>query len=219
MVRVENRVEDICGVSREEIVNAYYYLGISRKDIDELYGQIGISKKFKLTDKGEIIFKQTSDLDEICTMTGVRKSVVEYAWSKFNGDMSYEELYDLYINRDYTLDEIATKFGVTKQNIHKMVKRYGIIKDKNTCGCVIKENIDLILNLVTNGKTYKEISESLGVSESKLGKYVDSIIELSKDKEEIMEMYSDGKSLHTIALTLGLTDYRVKKRLQGWKVL
>ena len=54
-------------------------------------------------------------------------------------EISKENLYDLYINKNLTAYEIADKFDVSEQVVRKKIKKYEIKKDKELLYKKIKE--------------------------------------------------------------------------------
>lgn len=123
---------------------------------------------------------------------------------KKHEDPGYEVLYNLYIEQNFTLEQLKEKLDITEWSLQKFLNKHGITK-----GCekkhISKETIEDIL--INQGKNKKEAANILGISLStmhqKCKKY-GIVVPEKYDIEQIRRMYFDElKTTKEIAQIVG----------------
>jgi len=129
------------GVSSRTVANRFDDFGIKTRTISDAL------TIFKL-DKNELYrlyWEENLSSYEIGDMYGVSNATVIYRMDKFGIKRKFKsegnridigiednDLYDLYVNKEMTMSEIATKCSVSQKTIHRRIDYLGINKDIDT---------------------------------------------------------------------------------------
>lgn len=122
-------------------------------------------------------------VDKVVSTSGKTKTRKQIKKNQIKLKISREELEDLYVNKNMSLEELCCKFKIGHTALRGALKRYGISKPEDLRQQLVRESfiktgkMNSIGNLSTN-----ELSQEIGLSSSFINKFIKDNPNMSDDE-------------------------------------